>query len=68
MKEAGDEEAELAFHLATEILKAFQQSRLKPEIAYAVLGDAFSRMHVGLGKNEEEWLEVTKLMATHLKC
>ena len=62
-KKNDDNHAMDALNIATAILQLFQEVNCRPEIAYAALGSAFSRMHIGLGKNKQDWLEVTKLMA-----
>ncbi len=66
MKEDRKAEAELSIKLATKIIRSLEESNCKREVAYAALGNAFIRIHLGLGKNKEDWLEITKIMGNLL--
>lgn len=66
-KENRRDEAEDAINLASMIIMQLEQLNCKPEIAYAALGNAFTRMHLGLGRGKQEWMEITKQMGSHLK-
>lgn len=61
MKENLDE-AQEAVDLATEMLKSCEKRKILPQVAYAAFGNAFTRLHRGLGKGKEEFLEVAKIM------
>ena len=64
-KEKPMNEALLAVKIASAMIGQMEHNKFKPELAYAAFGNAFSRMHLSLGKTKEEWLEVTRLMADH---
>lgn len=56
--------AKQAVDIATDMLNACKTEELPPEIAYAAFANAFTRLHIGLGKGKKEWEEISKIMGS----
>ena len=58
-----DEKTDYAVEIATQILQAMEESGIDSGIAWAILGNAFSRMSKGLGYDAEGFRKVCNKMA-----
>jgi len=59
--------AHAAIDMATKWLKECEEAKCPPEIAYAAFGNAFTRLHRGLGKGVEEWKEISTVIGELLE-
>jgi hypothetical protein len=66
MERSRDEMAQASLDIATAMIMDLEKAGCDAVTAYAAFGSAFHRMHTGLGKSKEDWLETTKQMADHL--
>jgi hypothetical protein len=62
------EKTHIAVNIATAFLEQLEKANCPSDIAYAACGNAFSRVHVGLGKGKKEFIEIATEMADHLDC
>lgn len=58
-----EEKAELAISEATKILKKFDKDNIEPDIAFAILGNAFTRLAFGMGHTKKSFKSLCIEMA-----